>query len=86
MKNPSGYSAELSAEVGRFISSLPKRQRNSVFDLLDKIAASPHGISDYQCYDGKGRLLETVSVDRYLITFWLDHAVKELRVVEVEII
>jgi hypothetical protein len=51
--------------------------------VLRLLADSPHRSGDYVTNEQDGRALQNLLVDDWVITFWADHAVKELRVTEV---
>lgn len=54
--------------------------------FLSRMAASPFTSGDYQESDNQGRQVEVVLHERWLISFWPDHAVKLLHVVDIQVV
>jgi hypothetical protein len=77
------YESVLSVAAANFIISLPRRQQALVLDLADQIARQPFQVSDYRSHDAAGREVENLLLDEYVFTYWIDHAVKEVRIVEI---
>jgi hypothetical protein len=48
------------------------------------VKATPFRAGDLQERDAQGRVHEVLVVGEWLVTYWLDHAVRELRVVRLE--
>ena len=53
-------------------------------DLLYRLAASPHQPGDFHEPDDTGRAVQFLLLGNFLISYWPDDAVKELRIVEIE--
>jgi hypothetical protein len=47
------------------------------------LANLPHRDGDYTTIDHTGRILQNLLVDDWVLTYWADDAVKELRITEV---
>ena len=62
--------------------SRPQQRRLSV--ILDGLKAAPFRPGDFQQRDAAGRLHEVALIDVWLVTYWSDHAVRELRIVSLE--
>ena len=58
--------------------------RQRLLAVLDQVKAAPFRTGDYRQRDSTGRMSEVVLLGRWLVTFWSDHAVGEIRVVELE--
>ena len=58
--------------------------RRQLLAVLDRIAADPFRKGDLQQRDTTGRVHEVALFDDWLVTYWPDHAVKEIRVVALE--
>lgn len=84
MAHPAGYRLLLPLEVSRYYLDLRLGERRKLDKLFDFLVENPHASGDYQEHDQDGRTLEIVRQGRFLLTFWSDHAVKEVRVVRVE--
>lgn len=52
--------------------------------VLDGLKAAPFQSGDLQEIDAHGRTNEVRIVDDWLITYWPDHAVREMRIVQIE--
>jgi hypothetical protein len=83
MKNRIGYSSWFSDEVVAFTYSLSKVKRRKIIDLADTIATHPFRLSDYQFTDEVGHIIENIMVDEFIFSYWVDHAVKKLRITEI---
>jgi hypothetical protein len=68
------------AEVLRGIRGI---QRTSLVAFIDSLSAKPDTRGDYSERDGTGRDLEIKVVGSFAITYWPDHAAKEVKVVDV---
>ncbi len=83
MPEAAGYEGHLSLDAAAFVSALPKRRQRAVLDLADQIARQPFRIGDYQTTDAAGRTVENLLLDGFLFSFWVDHAVREVRITEI---
>lgn len=61
-----------------------KRERKALLDFFDRLATNPFMESDWTVEDSTGRIHYRLAVGRYLVTFWSDHAVREVRIVKLE--
>ena len=83
MKNKGGYSSWLSDEAVAFTLSLSKSKRRKIIDFSDTIAAHPFSLGDFQSTDEAGHIIENILVDEFILSYWVDHAVKEVRITEI---
>lgn len=51
---------------------------------LDRIEAQPGLIGDYAETDDAGRALQVICLHQLAVTYWTDHAVREVRVMKIE--
>ena len=63
--------------------NLTDQKQIKVLDISDRFSLSPHKISDVSSTDGAGRLIESVLIDEFLFTYWIDHAVREVQITEI---
>jgi hypothetical protein len=77
------YTSHLSLAAAAFVVSLPRRKQRQVLDLADQLARHPFEIGDYREQDAAGHTMESLLVDGFLLTYWVDHAVKEVRITEI---
>ncbi len=55
-----------------------------ILKFIQQIAADPYLVGDFKDSDDIGRPLEVKLVGSYAITYWADHAVKEIKIVNLE--
>ena len=71
-----------------FIASLERHRqadRRRVWQWLDTVVDRPHQDGDFTERDEVGRRLEVTVIGRLSVTWWADHAVKEVKVLEIEL-
>jgi hypothetical protein len=78
------YGYTLGDEAVRAFASLPVRQREKLLRVFDSLARFPSQQGDYQEAGGSGRLYEVKLSDDLMLTWWVDHAVREVRIVRIE--
>jgi hypothetical protein len=81
-----GYGYALGEDAVHAFTRLPVRQRERLLRILDRLAKHPATTGDYQETGGSGRTYEVRLFDELLLTWWVDHAVREIRVVRLELI
>jgi hypothetical protein len=59
--------------------------RRQLLAVLDQVAADPFPIGDLQQLESGGRVHEVVLLGNWLVTYWADHAAREIRVVALEL-
>ncbi len=84
MPDPLGYASHLSSEAAAFVISQPRRKQRKVLDLADQPAVHPFRLGDYRTRDAADHEVENPLLDGHLFTFWADHAVKEVRITEIQ--
>ncbi len=84
MAGRSGHRFLLTSEAFRFLLTLRASERQMLDDVFEPLADNPFLPGDYQEFDEANRPLEVLLKGRFLLTFWADHAVKEVRIVRVE--
>lgn len=52
--------------------------------ILDELKANPFRRGDLQEQDAAGRVCEILIVVDWIVTYWADHAAKEMRLVRLE--
>ena len=77
------YRVFLAAEVIEFADREGLDRRDFVA-FLRGIAAAPHKESDYTEADESGRSIEIKIYRNYAVMFYFDHAVRELKVTDIE--
>lgn len=66
-----------------FVSQRPP-ERRQLFALFQQLRQDPQRGSDYHTKDSTGRPLNVWARKPFLITFWIDSFVREVRVVDIE--
>ncbi len=84
MPTGSSYRFLLTAEVLGFVLTQRGTEQRRLGDLFYFLASQPFLPGDYQERDEDGRMMEVRQFQKFLVTYWSDHAVKEVRVVRVE--
>jgi hypothetical protein len=78
-----GYTSHLSLPAAEMVAGLPRRKQRRVLDLADQLAIQPFEIGDYRSEDAVGHTVENLLIDGFLFTYWIDHAVREVRITEI---
>lgn len=63
--------------------ALDGSERREVLDACDALARSPGRRGAEQVIDEAGRANEVVYTAHFRVTYWADHAVKEVRIMDV---
>ncbi len=79
-----GYDPVFSDGAAEFVFQLPKRRQRKVVALIRQLAAHPHVRSDYSLPDESGREIEHLRIEDYVFAYWLDHAVSEIRITDID--
>jgi hypothetical protein len=77
------YTSHLSLPAAAMVAGLPRRKQRRVLDLADQLAKQPFEIGDFRVEDAVGHAVENLLIDGYLFTYWVDHAVREVRITEI---
>ena len=78
------YEVILHPQAWHVLGSTQGMGRRQLLTVLERIAADRFRTGDLQQRDLTGRAHEVVLLDDWLVTYWPDHAVKEIRVVALE--
>jgi len=66
------------------LAAVSRSQQRRLGVILDGLKTVPFRSGDFQQRDAAGRLHEVALIDNWLVTYWSDHAVRELRIVSLE--
>ena len=77
------YKLYLRREALEFLQALPRKRRLEIWDVLEMLEGSPGTEGDFKEFDDSERPVEVLIIGRYSIVFWVDHAVCEVKVIEV---
>ncbi len=64
--------------------SAKRRERKALLDFFDRLARLPSTESEWVLIDQAGRTNFQTAVGRILVTYWADHAVREIRIVRLD--
>lgn len=67
-----------------FLLSATARDRRAVAKLLEELAAAPYQQGDYEEMDETGRPVQVKRLGPYLVRWWMDDLVREVRVTRME--
>lgn len=70
--------------VVEFFAARTKRQREDLLRVFAGLAASPYAKGEWQQRTNSGRELQVKRFGRWLVRYWLDEPVLEVRIVDVE--
>jgi hypothetical protein len=70
--------------VVEFFAGRTKREREDLLRVFAGLAASPYQKGEWQQRTSSGRELQVKRFGRWLVRYWLDDSVLELRLVDVE--
>lgn len=66
------------------LATAARSEQRKLAVILDDVKAAPFRPGDLQERDAQGRVNEVLVVGEWLVTYWPDHAARELRVVRLE--
>jgi hypothetical protein len=78
------YRVFIAAEVVSGLRSQHATSRQVLTRFFDELAANPFYPGDFIEYDQFGRSIQVAIIGRFAICYWADHAVKEVKVVDVK--
>ncbi len=84
MRDPLAYRPVFSEDAAQFLVGLPRRRQQRLVDLAVKLANNPFLRSDYSVTDESGRDIDHLLVDDFVFAYWVDHASKEVRILDIE--
>ena len=84
MPNPSGYEPVLSGRASSSLVGLSKPKQKQVLRLLLQLSEHPGQLGDHATREEDGREIQHLMLGDWHFSFWADHAVRELRVTEID--
>ena len=76
------YRVLIAKEVIASLSNFSRREKLRLTRLFDELADDPYRAGDYVERDQIGRPIQVLVVGRFALWFWSDHAVKEVKVLD----
>jgi len=83
MPDSSSYDPVLSGVAVQFFAGLTRKRQRKLIGLLLQLAEEPYQLGDFESSDATGRRLENIILDDWRVTYWADHAARELRIMDV---
>ena len=81
----SAYDYVLTAAAAHVVLGSAKRLRQEILAELERLSREPFREPDLEETGPFGRKYAIRVRERFILTYWVDHAVKEVRVIRVEI-
>jgi hypothetical protein len=78
------YALVLNEAAAMRLAAATRAEQRQLALILDGVKAAPFRTGDLQERDVQGRINEVLVVGNWIVTYWPDHAVRELRVVRLE--
>ena len=80
------YDFSISGEASRSLFGSTDRIRAKAEDVFEFLARHPLTKGDFEEMTPGGRRFQVKVFDNLIVTYWADHAVRELRVVRCEVV
>lgn len=80
------YEFTISGEASRLLFGSTDRIRAKAEDIFEFLARHPLTKGDFEERTPSGRLLQVKVFDHLIVTYWADHAVREIRVLRCEVV
>lgn len=84
MPKPSGYEPVLSSKASSKLVGLSKPKQKQILRLLFQLAEHPSQLGDYATREDGDREIQHLMIGDWHFSFWADHAVRELRITEID--
>jgi hypothetical protein len=78
------YKYAVSSQAVELFTFCTKREREHLLRIFQSIASAPYQEGDCVRPTASGRDLQVKRYGKWLLTFWRDHAVREVRIVGLE--
>jgi hypothetical protein len=82
----SRYEAVFASAAVEFFASLTKRRQRKVLDRVHELSADPFLVPDFRSVDDSGREISHFMTDGFIFDFWVDHAVKQIIVADIDFV
>ena len=79
---PEVYELYVRHEVYQIIRDATQQSRTCIIAFVESLSADPFQSGDYSEPDTTGRPCQVKIIGKYAVYFWSDHAVKEVKVVD----
>lgn len=79
----SPYEIFLRDEAVRALGGVRARDRRLITAFIDSLAENPFAEGDYPMRDATQREIQIKIIGAFAVTFWSDHAVREVRIIDI---
>jgi hypothetical protein len=79
-----GYRYVLDCDVAEALLESSARQRATFVRIFRRLAEAPNQAGEWTFKDSAGRSIQKKRFDRWLVCYWADHAVREIRIVGIQ--
>ena len=86
MSLPRPYEIVASLTVYEVLRSMPRGDRRRVEEFLHRLTRQPSLPGDFEAPAEDGRMHQAKIVGDWLVSYWPDHAVREIRLSGIEVI
>jgi hypothetical protein len=80
------YEVVMHERAWAVLAATQGQNRRRLLARLEALKSRPFQPGDFQQRDTTGRLNEVLLLDEWLVTYWIDHAVCEIHLVQLEIV
>lgn len=81
----SSYSVFVESHIAESLPQLKLKERSQILKLLKKLRSNPFLEGDYVERDNIGRPVQVVILANHALWFWADHAVKEVKIIDLRL-
>lgn len=78
------YRYAIDCEVAEDILQLSGRYRDEFVKIFRQLADDPFQLGEQNFNDATGRKIQKKQLGRWLVSYWTDHPVKEVRIVGIQ--
>jgi hypothetical protein len=78
------YALVLSEPAAMMLATATRAEQRRLAVILDQMKADPFRQGDLRESDAQGRINEIIVADEWIVTYWPDHAVREIRIMRLE--
>jgi hypothetical protein len=79
-----GYAPVFSLDAHQALLAAYKRSRTEIMQTVLMLASAPFTLGDMTERDDAGRILQVLALSDHVLSYWADHAGRELRIVKLE--
>lgn len=80
------YDLVMRRAVAQAANGLSRSGRHRFESFLDSLAKNPYQTGDFIDTDESGRPYDVKLMDDLVVTYWVDHLAKEVRIVDLELV